>query len=74
MDVVKKTYDGSIAKIDPMFCTLLDAYARRVFGDELEPKVHTTVTSLNCSMILYRMLITVYTVSLHGRCSLFSRR
>ena len=39
MDVVKKTYDGSIAKIDPMFCTLLDAYARRVFGEDLEPKV-----------------------------------
>ncbi|KAG5184944.1 anti-viral guanylate-binding protein [Tribonema minus] len=38
MDVVKKNYDGSIDKIDATFRALLDAYVRRVFGNELEPK------------------------------------
>lgn len=38
MEVVKKTYDGNISKIDPLFCKLLDAYARSVFNDTLEPK------------------------------------
>ena len=52
MDVVKKTYDGSIAKIDPLFCKLLDAYARRVFGEDLEPKVSCSCIAWKCKSAL----------------------
>jgi Guanylate-binding protein, N-terminal domain len=39
MDVVRKNFDGAIDRIDPTFRLLLDAYVRRVFGPDLEPKV-----------------------------------
>jgi len=37
--VTKKTYDGSIGKIDPFFRALVNKYVREVFDLELEPKV-----------------------------------
>jgi len=37
--VTKKTYDGSIGKIDPFFRALVNKYVREVFDHELEPKV-----------------------------------
>ena len=32
-DVVKKTYKGEIAKIQPSFLRLLDTYVRHIFGE-----------------------------------------
>lgn len=37
--MTKKTYDGSIGKIDPFFRALVNKYVREVFDYELEPKV-----------------------------------
>jgi hypothetical protein len=37
--VTKKTYDGSIGKIDPFFRALVNKYVREVFDHELEPKI-----------------------------------
>mmetsp|Transcript_38518 Transcript_38518/g.49085 ORF Transcript_38518/g.49085 Transcript_38518/m.49085 type:complete len:622 (+) Transcript_38518:85-1950(+) len=37
-EVTKKTYDGDVRKIDPLFKTLLNRYVRTVFGSMLEPK------------------------------------
>jgi atlastin len=38
LEVTKKNFDGSIEKIDLTFRSLLDAYTRRIFGNDLEPK------------------------------------
>ncbi|CAM9326299.1 unnamed protein product [Pylaiella littoralis] len=37
-DVVKKTFSGDIAKIQPSFLRLLNTYVRHIFGELLEPK------------------------------------
>jgi len=39
IEVTKKSYDGNIAHIDPVFRALLNRYARSIFDDELESKV-----------------------------------
>ncbi|CAM9437452.1 unnamed protein product [Scytosiphon promiscuus] len=37
-DVVKKTFSGDIAKIQPSFLRLLNTYVRHIFGELMEPK------------------------------------
>ncbi len=37
--VTKKNYDGSLASIDDTFLTLIDAYARYIFEETLEPNL-----------------------------------
>ena len=38
LKVPKKSYDGSVKALDPLFRSLLDTYMRRVFSTNLEPK------------------------------------
>jgi hypothetical protein len=35
-DVTRKSYNGDVGKIEPLFRRLLDAYAREIFARELE--------------------------------------
>lgn len=59
-EVPKKSYDGAVAKIRQEFRTLLDAYCRHVFCEQLEPKrVHgrpVTVSELGVFMSSYAKL------------------
>lgn len=34
--MTRKSYNGDVEKIDPLFRRLLDAYAREIFSRELE--------------------------------------
>lgn len=37
-DVVKKTFSGDIAKIQPSFLRLLNTYVRHIFGEQARPR------------------------------------
>ncbi|CAM9450639.1 unnamed protein product, partial [Chrysoparadoxa australica] len=59
-EVVKKTYDGSISKMEPLFKSLLNIYVRQVFDASLEPKRihgrHITAPELKNYMMAYTKL------------------
>jgi hypothetical protein len=45
--VTRKSYNGDVEKIDPLFRRLLDAYAREIFSRELEVRHFDTVNVPN---------------------------